>query len=72
MGVSNYTYIEACEGQDLESWLLANRRCLELGGVPSLTIPDNLKSALIKADRYEPLINDSCRFCVSLLERNMC
>ena len=60
MGASNYTYIEACEGQDLESWLLANRRCLEfLGGVPELMIPDNLKSAVNKADRYEPLINDS-------------
>jgi len=60
MGASNYTYIEACEGQDLESWLLANRRCLEfLGGVPELMIPDNLKSAVNKADCYEPLINDS-------------
>ena len=60
MGASNYTYIEACEGQDLESWLLANRRCLEfLGGVPALLIPDNLKSAVNKADRYEPLVNDS-------------
>ena len=60
MGASNYTYIEACEGQDLESWLLANRHCLEfLGGVPSLMIPDNLKSAVNKADRYEPLVNDS-------------
>ena len=60
MGASNYTYIEACEGQGLESWLLANRHCLEfLGGVPSLMIPDNLKSAVNKADRYEPLVNDS-------------
>ena len=60
MGASNYTYIEACEGQDLESWLLANRRCLEfLGGVPALMIPDNLKSAVNKADRYEPQVNDS-------------
>jgi len=60
MGASNYTYIEACEGQDLESWLLANRRCLEfLGGVPALMIPDNLKSAVNKADRYEPVLNDS-------------
>ena len=60
MGASNYTYIEACEGQDLESWLLANRRCLEfLGGVPAMMIPDNLKSAVNKADRYEPIINDS-------------
>ena len=40
--------------------MLANRRCLEfLGGVPSLMIPDNLKSAVNKADRYEPQINPS-------------
>ncbi len=62
MGASNYTYIEACEGQDLESWLLANRRCLEfLGGVPQLLIPDNLKSGVNQADRYEPQLNDSYR-----------
>ena len=60
MGASNYTFIEACEGQDMQSWLLANRHCLEfLGGVPELLIPDNLKAAVSKADRYEPIINDS-------------
>lgn len=60
MGVSNYTYIEACEGQDLESWLTANHNCLQfLGGVPELLIPDNLKSGVHKADRYEPEINKS-------------
>ncbi len=30
-----------------------------LGGVPKLLIPDNLRSAVKKADRYEPVINDS-------------
>jgi transposase len=60
MGASNYTYVEACEGQDMMSWLNANSRCLTfLGGVPKLLIPDNLKSAVKKADRYEPFINDS-------------
>lgn len=60
MGASNYTYVEACEGQDMMSWLNANSRCLSfLGGVPKLLIPDNLKSAVKKADRYEPVINDS-------------
>ncbi len=29
------------------------------GGVPKLLIPDNLRSAVKKADRYEPVINDS-------------
>lgn len=60
MGTSNYTYVEACEGQDMASWLNANSRCLNfLGGVPELLIPDNLKSGVNKADRYEPVINTS-------------
>ncbi len=60
MGASNYTYVEACEGQDMMSWLNANSRCLTfLGGVPKLLIPDNFKSAVKKADHYEPVINDS-------------
>ncbi|MDN5158211.1 IS21 family transposase, partial [Escherichia coli] len=43
MGASNYTYVEACEGQDMMSWLNAHSRCLTfLGGVPKLLIPDNL------------------------------
>ncbi len=59
MGASSYTYVEACEGQDMMSWLNANSRCLTfLGGVPKLLIPDNLKSAVKKADRYEPVINE--------------
>lgn len=53
MGASNYTYVEACEGQDMMSWLNANSRCLTfLGDVPKLLVPDNLKSAVKKADRY--------------------
>lgn len=60
MGASNYTYVEPCEGQDMMSWLNANSRCLTfLGGVPKLLIPDNLKSAVKNADRYEPVINES-------------
>lgn len=40
-------------------WLNTNSHCLTfLGGVPALLIPDNLRSAVKKADRYEPVIND--------------
>lgn len=28
------------------------------GGVPNLLVPDNLKSAVTKADRYEPTLNE--------------
>lgn len=42
------------------SWLNAHSRCLTfLGGVPELLIPYNLRSAVKKAERYEPVINDS-------------
>lgn len=60
MGASNYNYVKACEGQDMMSWLNAHSRCLTfLGNVPKLLIPDNLRSAVKKTDRYEPVINDS-------------
>lgn len=60
LGASNYTYIEACEGQDMASWLMANSRCLSfLGGIPALLIPDNLKAAVDKADTFEPVVNDN-------------
>ena len=36
--------------------------CLEyLGGVPPIITPDNLKAAVIKADRHEPEINTALR-----------
>ena len=57
LGASNYTYIEAFAGQDQLSWLMANSRCLQfLGGVPTLLVPDNLKAAVSKTDKFELMI----------------
>jgi len=62
LGASNYTYVEASEGQDLESWLMAHANAFEFfGGVPNLLVPDNLRSAIKKAHRYEPQLNDNYR-----------
>ncbi len=62
LGASNYTYVEACESQRLEHWLEAHANAFEhFGGVPSLLVPDNLKAAVTKTDRYEPQLNDSYR-----------
>lgn len=59
-GASNYTYIEACRGQDSESWLTAHVNAFEFfEGVPRLLVPDNLRAAVSKADRYEPQLNDN-------------
>lgn len=62
LGASNYTYVEACENQRQESWLMAHVRAFEFfGGVPQLLVPDNLKAAVSRADRYEPVLNENYR-----------
>lgn len=59
LGASNYTYAEACASQEIDNWIAAHMRTFEyLGGVSELVIPDNLKSAVTKADRYEPKLNE--------------
>ncbi len=58
MGASNFTFAEATWSQALEDWVMSHVRCFEfLGGVPELVIPDNLKSAVTSACRYEPDLN---------------
>jgi transposase len=55
LGASNYHYAEASLTQDLPSWIAAHCRALAfIGGVPSLIIPDNAKTAVVKPDYYEP------------------
>jgi transposase len=58
LGASNYTYAEASWTQSLPDWLGAHVRALEfIGGLPRAIVPDNLKSAVNKAHRYEPELN---------------
>jgi transposase len=55
LGASNYTYAEALESQDTPSWINAHIHAFEyFGGAARITIPDNLKSGVSKACRYEP------------------
>jgi transposase len=59
LGASNYTYAEAAWSQNIESWNASHIRTFQfLGGVPDLLVPDNLKSAVTKADRFEPQLNE--------------
>ena len=59
LGFSMFTFAMATESQRVEHWLDANVQMLEyFGGVPQIIVPDNLKSAVIKAGR-EPKINRS-------------
>lgn len=58
LGASNYTYAEATWSQKLPDWIGSHTRTFEfLGGVPELVVPDNLRSGVSKAHRYEPDIN---------------
>jgi len=58
LGASNYTYAEASLTQGLADWIGAHMRAFEfLGGVPEIVTPDNLKSGVTKACRYEPGVN---------------
>jgi transposase len=58
LGASNYTYVEAAYSQNLASWIGSHVRALNfMGGVPACLVPDNLKSGVTKACRYEPDIN---------------
>lgn len=57
-GASNYTYAEATLSQALPDWIGAHRRALEyFGCVPRVLVPDNLKSGVSKACKYEPELN---------------
>ena len=58
LGASNYTYAEATLSQSLPDWINSHVRALSFfQGVPELVIPDNLKSGVTKACRYEPDLN---------------
>lgn len=58
LGGSQYIYAEASENQKLPSFLDSTANALAFyQGVPAAIVPDNLKSAVTKADRYEPHIN---------------
>jgi transposase len=58
LGASNFVYAEACPAQDLASWIGAHVRMLEaFAGCPAIVVPDNLRSGVTQACRYEPTIN---------------
>ena len=58
LGASQLIYVEASMSQKKEEWIRLNENALRyIGGVPRAIVPDCLKSAVTKTDRYEPDIN---------------
>jgi len=58
LGASSYLFAEALRSQQLEHWVAAHVVAFEFfGGVPEIVVSDNLRSAVAKANRYEPDLN---------------
>src|SRR6201993_4542760 len=58
LGASSFTFAKATWTQTLPDWIAAHVRALEaIGGVPHLLVPDNTKTAVIKACLYDPQVN---------------
>lgn len=60
LGASNFTYAEATRTQQVADFIGSVSRTLTfLGGVPRAIVPDQLKSAVITACRYDPGVQRS-------------
>jgi len=58
LGASNFTYAEATPSQELPHWIGAHVNAFAfMGGVPAIVVPDNLRSGVTRAHRYEPELN---------------
>jgi transposase len=62
LGASSYTFACATRSQSLPQWLDCHARMYDFyQGVSALTIPDNLRAGVSRADRYEAELNPSYR-----------
>jgi len=60
LGASSYIFAEATWTQSSVDWIASHIRAFEyFGGLPCLLVPDNLKSAITTACKYEPKENSS-------------
>jgi transposase len=60
LGASNKIYAEAFANEQLAAWLAAHCHTYSFfGGVTRITVPDNLKTGVVRPCRYEPLLHRS-------------
>ena len=60
LGASNKTYAEATWSQKLSDWLGSHVRMFDyFGGCTTMVVPDNLRSGVSRACRYDPDLNPS-------------
>ena len=66
-GYSSHIYAEFTSTQQLEDFIMAHVHMFSFyGGVPESVIPDNCNTAVIKTNKYDPVINstymDMCKY----------
>ncbi len=60
LGWSQYAYVEVMLNQTIEEFIAGCENALRyFNGVPLALVPDNLKSAVFKANNYEPTVNEN-------------
>jgi hypothetical protein len=60
LGCSQLLYVEALSSQKKEDLIKGTENALHyFGGVPLAIVPDNLRAAVTKSSRYEPIINET-------------
>lgn len=58
LGASQFTFVDVTASQTLPDWINSHIRMWSyFGGVSRVVVPDNLKSGVTKAHRYDPDIN---------------
>ncbi len=73
LGASSYTYAEVTWTQTLPDWIASHVRAFEFcDGCSEILVPDNLRSAVSRAHRYEPDTNPTyhdlaCHYGVAVL-----
>lgn len=62
LGVSSYPFVEAFPNETMSNWIKGHVDAFKwYGGLPQVLVPDNCRTAIIKADLYEPTFNTTYR-----------
>ena len=63
LGASSYTFAVVVADQQIPNWIKAHVLAFEyFGGVPACLVPDNLKSAVTLACKYDPVLRSMWRW----------
>lgn len=73
LGDSSYPFVQAFPDEKIDKWLTAHVNALRwYGGIPKIIVPDNCKTAVTKANYYDPVLNKdyqalACHYGVAII-----